>query len=53
MLHLLVPVHVVPSGAVGFEHVPVWVLHVPATWHESLAVHVPGLEPVQVPDTHE
>jgi hypothetical protein len=25
--------HDVPSGAVGFEHVPLDGLHVPATWH--------------------
>jgi hypothetical protein len=31
--HLLLPVHAVPSGAVGFEHVPVAVLHVPTEWH--------------------
>ena len=32
--------HVVPFGAVGFEHAPVAGLHVPATWQASLAVHV-------------
>ena len=41
--------HVVPFEAVGFEQVPLLGLHVPATWHWSLAVHVTGLEPVQVP----
>jgi hypothetical protein len=29
----------VPSGAAGFEHVPVWGSHVPAGWHESSEVH--------------
>ena len=44
-----VPVHAVPSPAVGFEHCPLEGSHVPAEWHWSLAVHVTGLEPVQVP----
>src|SRR2546421_257729 len=47
-LVLLVP-HVVPSGAAGFEQAPVPGLHVPATWHWSLAVQVTGLLPVHVP----
>ena len=42
----------VPFGALGFEHVPVAGLHVPATWHWSRAVHVTGLEPVQTPVWH-
>jgi hypothetical protein len=33
----------------GFEHAPVVVLQVPATWQGSLAVHVTGLLPVQAP----
>jgi hypothetical protein len=45
----LVPVHTVPSAAAGFEHVPFAWLHVPATWHASLAVHVTGFDPVHVP----
>lgn len=28
-----VPVHEVPFATVGFEHVPVDGLHVPAVWH--------------------
>jgi hypothetical protein len=40
---------VVPSGALGFEHMPLFGLHVPATWHASLAVQVTGFEPVQTP----
>jgi hypothetical protein len=42
--------HEVPSGAAGLEHVPLDGLHVPATWHGSLAVHVTGLDPVHAPD---
>ena len=41
--------HVVPSGAAGFEQAPVAGAHVPATWHWSLAVQVTGLAPVQLP----
>lgn len=41
--------HAVPSGFAGFEHAPVKGLHVPATWHGSLAVQVTGLPPKQVP----
>ena len=36
----------VPSAAFGFEHAPVPVLHVPAVWHWSLALHTTGLLPV-------
>jgi hypothetical protein len=42
----------VPFVATGLEHCPVWGLHVPATWHWSLAVHttpVQGFADVQVP----
>jgi hypothetical protein len=48
-LHLSVPAQTVPSAAAGFEH-PVVGLHVPATWHASLAVHVTVPVPTQVPD---
>jgi hypothetical protein len=41
--------HVVPFVFAGFEQSPVLVLHVPARWHWSEAVHVTGLAPVQVP----
>ena len=44
---------VVPFVAVGFEQEPLLGLHVPATWHWSLAVHVTGFEPVHVPLWHE
>jgi hypothetical protein len=41
--------HDVPFAATGFEHAPVLGLHVPAVWQASLAAHVTGLAPVQVP----
>ena len=41
----------VPSDAFGFEHVPVAGLHVPATWHWSLALQTTGFDPVHVPDS--
>ena len=42
----------VPSGLTGFEQAPVAGSQVPATWHGSLALHVTGFDPVQVPDWH-
>jgi hypothetical protein len=39
----------VPSAAAGFEHCPFAGLHVPATWHWSLAVQTTGFAPVQTP----
>jgi hypothetical protein len=51
-VHALPSLQVVPLVAVGFEHAPVLGLQVPATWHWSLAVHVTGLAPVQVPLWH-
>jgi hypothetical protein len=51
-VHALPSLHVVPLVALGFEHVPVAGAHVPTTWHWSLAVHVTGLAPVQVPLWH-
>jgi hypothetical protein len=39
----------VPFAAFGFEQVPVAGLHVPATWHWSLAVQVTGLPGSQTP----
>jgi len=42
--------HDVPFGFAGFEQTPVAELHVPASWHWSLAVHVTGFDPVQTPD---
>jgi hypothetical protein len=44
--------HCVPFGALGLEHTPVVVLHVPATWHWSDAVHTTGLPPAQAPAWH-
>jgi hypothetical protein len=51
-VHALPSLHAVPSGAFGFEHAPVVGSQVPATWHESLAVHVTGLDPVHTPLWH-
>jgi hypothetical protein len=48
-VHAFPSLHDVPLAAAGFEHVPVLVLHVPAVWHASLAVHVMGFAPVHVP----
>jgi hypothetical protein len=39
----------VPSGAGGLLHTPDNVLHTPATWHWSWAVHVTGLLPTHAP----
>ena len=50
-MHALPSLQVVPFEAVGLEQVPVLGLHVPATWHWSLAVQLTGLEPVQLPPT--
>jgi len=44
--------HTVPFVAVGFEHAPVLGLHVPTTWHWSLAEHATGLTPVHAPLWH-
>jgi hypothetical protein len=43
------PIEQKPALSVGAEHTPVLVLHVPAVWQESGAVHVTGFEPVQAP----
>jgi len=39
-----------PLLLAGFEQTPVLLLHVPALWHWSDAVHVTGLAPVHTPD---
>jgi hypothetical protein len=39
----------VPLGLAGLEQVPFAGLHVPASWHWSLAVHTTRFEPVHVP----
>jgi hypothetical protein len=51
-VHAFPSAHVVPSALAGFEQTPVPVLHVPAVWHWSDAVHVTGFAPVHVPDWH-
>jgi hypothetical protein len=48
-VHVLPSLHAVPLGLVGFEHTPVLVLQVPATWHWSSALQTTGFEPEQVP----
>jgi len=48
-VHALPSLHVVPFETVGLEQVPVDGLHVPATWHWSLARHVTGFDPVHTP----
>ena len=52
-VHAFPSLQLVPLAAVGFEHAPVLGLHVPATWHASLAAHVTGFEPVHTPDWQE
>ena len=51
-VHALPSLQAVPLATCGFEHAPVAGLHVPATWHWSLAMHVTGLLPVHTPDWH-
>jgi hypothetical protein len=51
-VHAFPSLQLVPFAAVGFEHAPVLGLHVPATWHASLAAHVTGFEPVHTPFSH-
>jgi hypothetical protein len=48
-VHAFPSLHPSPFPAFGFEHVPVEGLHVPATWHWSIAVQVTGLPPVHMP----
>jgi hypothetical protein len=48
-VHAFPSLHAVPLATTGFEHVPFVGLHVPATWHWSLAVHVTGFDPAQTP----
>ena len=52
-MHGFASLHVVPSGAFGFEQTPVAGLQVPATWQASLAVHTTGLPARQTPARHE
>jgi hypothetical protein len=51
-VHAFPSLHDVPFAATGFEQTPVVVLHVPATWHASLAVHVTAVPAVHVPLWH-
>ena len=39
-------------GAAGLEHMPVIVLHVPTSWHESEAAQTTGIAPVHAPAWH-
>jgi hypothetical protein len=50
-VHALPSLQLVPFAATGFEQAPLLGSQVPALWHGSLAVHVTGLDPVQVPPT--
>src|SRR5258708_4484919 len=45
----LLALHGVPSGAAGFEHVPVAGSHAPAAWHASDAAQTIGAAPVHTP----
>jgi hypothetical protein len=40
------------SALLGLLQTPVAALHVPASWHWSLAVHVTGFAPWQAPSLH-
>jgi hypothetical protein len=51
VVHGFPSLQVVPSATVGFEHVPVLGLHVPAPWHWSDAAHVRAV-PAQAPLVH-
>ena len=51
-VHALPSLHPVPLALFGFEQTPVATLHVPATWHWSLAVHTTGFAPVHTPAWH-
>jgi hypothetical protein len=51
-VHALPSLHPVPFALAGFEHVPSLGLHVPASWHWSLAVQLTGLPGAQVPFWH-
>jgi hypothetical protein len=42
----------VPFGFAGSEQSPDAGLHVPPSWHGSVAAHTTGLSPRQVPERH-
>ena len=46
---MLPSLHAAPFGFDGLEQTPVDGLHVPTSWHWSLAVHSTGFAPVQAP----
>ena len=48
-VHALPSLQLVPFITVGFVHIPVPVLHVPAVWHWSLAVQELAVQPEHVP----
>jgi hypothetical protein len=47
--HKFDPLHEVPSGAFGLEHMPEFGSHVPATWQPSEALHPTESVPVHAP----
>jgi hypothetical protein len=51
-VHALPSLQAEPLGFAGFEHTPVAVSQVPATWHWSRAEQITGLVPTQDPDWH-
>jgi len=53
VVQALPSLQVAPSAFAGFVHMPVAGSHVPAVWHESLAVQAMVAPPVQTPDLQE
>ena len=51
-VHRLPSLQTAPLGFAGLVHVPVALLHCPATWHWSCAVHTTGWKPTQTPTSH-
>src|SRR5436309_4930705 len=51
-VHELPSLQLVPSGAAGFEQVPLAGLQVPAAWHWSAAEQTIGLVPLHAPLWH-
>jgi hypothetical protein len=52
VVHALPSLHTVPFAAAGFVQDPVAGLHVPATWHWSLAMQVVGVPVMHTPPLH-
>src|SRR5262245_37703559 len=46
------PVHAIPSGFAGSEHMPVIASHVPVSWHSLLAEQTVEFAPVHTPLWH-